>query len=107
MLQYSLAYSRFITNLIQSAYHIKKKKSLFFNGDSNNCPWNCRKAKKNVSTIDLQATYESNVNTADCKANQRLLNDNHKTQERFERASHVATGNLSTNSTVRTPTTCM
>lgn len=46
-------------------------------------------------------THDTNFNTAFRKANECLLHDNCKTQVRFQRASHVESGNLSPNKTVR------
>lgn len=68
---------------------------------TNNCPNSCRGARKDVGTIDLQVTYDANVITAVRKANVRLVHDNRKTEGRFLRASHVASGSPSLNKIVR------
>lgn len=64
-----------------------------FNVKTNNFPCSCRGAQKDVGTIDLQVTYDANVITAVRKASVRLVHNNRKTEVRFLRASHVASGN--------------
>lgn len=58
-----------------------------------NCPCSCRRAQKYVATIELQVTYDTSVITAVRKANARLVHDNRKTEARFLRILHVASGN--------------
>lgn len=58
-----------------------------------NCPCSCCGAQKDVVTIELQGTYDVSVITAVRKANARQVHDNRKTQARFLRISHVASGN--------------
>lgn len=58
-----------------------------------NCPCSCRRAHKDVATIELQVTYDTSVITAVRKANARLVHDNRKTEARFLRILHVASGN--------------
>lgn len=61
-----------------------------------NFPCSYRRAQKNIGTIDLQVTYDANFITAVHKAN-----NNHKTEVRFLRASHIASGNPSLEIIVR------
>lgn len=67
-----------------------KKKSPLFYVITYTCLYSCRGTRKEVITIDFQVTYDPNVITGVHNANVRLVYDNCKTEERYVRASNVA-----------------
>lgn len=74
---------------------MSRQKCCLFNVKTNNYLCSCRGAHKKVGTIDLQVIHDANVITAFLKANVCLVQGNRKTEVRFQRASHVASGNPS------------
>lgn len=80
-----------------------KEKIFYINVKKTN-QWPCifRGTRKDVvtSTIDLHVTYDANVITAVRKKNLRLVHDKRKTEVRFLRASHAASGIPSSNKIV-------
>lgn len=89
--QYLFAYSRY------NSVHLQGKKYSLLNvKKTNQCQYIFRGSQKDVvtSTIDLHVTYmyDANVITAVRKKNLRLVHDKRKTEVRFLRASHVASG---------------
>lgn len=76
------------------AVHVYRKQiqqySFIFNTKTNNCPYNCCEAKKDIGTIDLQVTYDQHVITATPKAIVRLVHNNSQMEAQFLRALHVA-----------------
>lgn len=72
-----------------------KTKCSLLHVKTNNCPCSCREARREVGTIDLQVTYDTDHITTLRKANVLLFHDNRNTQVRSLRASHVASGNPS------------
>lgn len=79
---------------------MSRQKCCLFNVKTNNYLCSCRGAHKKVGTIDLQVIHDANVITAFLKANVCLVQGNRKTEVRFQRASHVASGNPSPNKIV-------
>lgn len=83
------------------AVHVYRKQiqqySFIFNTKTNNCPYSCCEAKKDIGTIDLQVTYDQHVITATPKANVRLVHNNSQMEAQFLRALHVASCNPSQN----------
>lgn len=83
------------------AVHVYRKQiqqySFIFNTKTNNCPYSCCEAKKDIGMIYLQVTYDQHVITATPKANVRLVHNNSQMEAWFLLALYVASCNLSQN----------